>query len=635
MNSKNEFGVFSVNTLSRQAAGGFSEVVFEFSPSTEFIVNPRTMIEIVQFSRFFSNQFSLPQTHDSTAPGYVLAQRSDGKFISVVIRRIPEVYHRHGSTFHVIQLTLGETPLEKGGIIKIIYGFKGAGGPGTKLPLLAKLYKFPIFISQRHVLGGKRFLPDSATSFDSLFVNSKNVSTNDVIKNANFNPEIQVFGSSPEKLKIVVSPRGNDKALVTVNVTDMYGNLSSGANGWADIEGIGEVEVHDGYGKTYLDIKGVGVQRVTGIFANLNLSAVSNPFSMNQNIAWGEIHSHSGISDGLGSDNENYKSAISAGLDFGALSDHDTLMEKDSALWDKTVVNAEKYNDEPDFTTLLGYESLAYHNGEIAGHINIYYPDNNGKMYGRPKLETIPDICREHGAMAIPHHTMYGGPFFDQMGMKMELLEPENFPERIMPVTEIYSTHGCSEIAGCEKSVLGVKGERSVNAALLKGFKWGFIGGSDNHESLLGHNFRVDKVPRTINNEHMQFRHGMTAAYVDDFSRKGIFSAIKRKSVYATTGERILLSFDINKIPMGGEIKVVSSSSSRDIRVKVSGTSIINRIDIIRNGHIIHQRNPETIDFEMLYIDEEIMSSDSYYYVKIIQADEEMAWSSPIWVNVS
>ena len=132
----------------------------------------------------------------------------------------------------------------------------------------------------------------------------------------------------------------------------------------------------------------------------------------------------------------------------------------------------------------------------------------------------------------------------------------------------------------------------------------------------------------------MQFRHGITAAYVDEFTRKGVFNSLKRKSVYATTGERILLSFNINGMPMGSEVKIKSSSISRDIGVFAAGTSVISRIDIVRNGSIIHQRNPESTDCELLFIDEEIIDSDSYYYVKIIQADGEMAWSSPIWINV-
>ncbi len=634
MNIENKFGKLSLSTESGPYAGGFAELAFLLEPADSIDMNPRTMIEIVRFSRFFSNQFSPPQTHDPTAPGYVVAKRSDGMFINVVIRRIPDVYYRHGSTFHVIQLTLGEAPLEKGGTIKVIYGFKGAGSPGTQCPPLAKQYNFPVFISQRHALGSRTFTEERAISFESLFVKSKNVSTNDVKNEAAFNPRLQIFGGSPERLKIIVSPRSGKSAMVTTNVTDIYGNLSGSANGIVEIVDVGKVEISGGYGKIYLDITESRVQRVTGIHSELNLSAISNPFFMNQNIAWGEIHSHSGISDGLGSDEENYTSAIKAGLDFGALSDHDTLMEKDSALWDKTIENVKKYGDEPDFTTLLGYESLAYKEGEIAGHINIYYPGMEGIMAGRPDLLSIPGICKEYGALAIPHHTMYGGPFFDQMGMKMEYLDPKDFDSSIMPVVEIYSTHGCSETEGCERAVIGVKKERSVNAALKKGFKWGFIGGSDSHESLLGHHFRVDKVPRTINNEHMQFRHGITAACVDEFSRRGIFNALRRRSVYATTGERILLSFVINGCSMGNEMDAFNSELQRSINIFAAGTSVISRIDIIRNGEIIHQRNPGSLNCEILFIDEEPIDSDTYYYVKIIQSDGEMAWSSPIWINV-
>jgi hypothetical protein len=354
---------------------------------------------------------------------------------------------------------------------------------------------------------------------------------------------------------------------------------------------------------------------------------------MGKKLAWGEIHSHSGISDGLGTDEENYNSAVDAGLDFGALSDHDTLMEKDDSLWDKTVENAEKYDNAEDFITLLGYEGLAYENGAIAGHINIYYPGSKGELFPRPELNDIVPLCNKYGAFAIPHHTMYGGPFFDQMGLKMEHMDPDVFTDEIMPVAEIYSTHGCSETEGCERSVIGYKAERSVNAALQKGFRWGFIGGSDNHESLLGSNFRVDKVPRTINNEHMQFRHGLTAAYVGEFSRDGIFSSIKARSVYATTGERMLVAFSVNDMPMGSSAKLDSRDEGICILAEISGTAPLEKIEIVRNGEIIHSRHPDGLDFELNYIDETPAEPGTYYYIKAVQVDGEMAWSSPVWID--
>ena len=327
----NEFGTFQLTNDKQSTAGGFNEIEFMLKPDDAFVMYPRTMIEIIQFTRFFSNQFSLPQTHDPTASGYVKAIRSDGKFIDVTIRRIPAVYFRHGSTFHIIQLTLGEEPLEKEGYIKVTYGFKGAGGPGTKCPPLAREYSFPVYISQRHVLGGARHLEDKAVSFESLFINKKNVSTNDVKDRAVFCPKLKVTGGNPEKLKLIISPRDTEKILVTVNVTDIFGNLAEKANGFVEVDGAGVVELKSGYGKRYMNISGSGVLRFSGTCRELGLSAVSNPFTMDRKLAWGEIHSHSGISDGLGTDDENYLSAIHAGLDFGALSDHDTLMEIDSA----------------------------------------------------------------------------------------------------------------------------------------------------------------------------------------------------------------------------------------------------------------------------------------------------------------
>ena len=188
---------------------------------------------------------------------------------------------------------------------------------------------------------------------------------------------MNVEGGYPNRLLLIVSPRSGIGEIVTVNITDIYGNLAPAANGTVELNGIGSVDLTNGHGRGYFIIKGKGIKRITGMCSELNLSAVSNPFFPGQNIAWGEIHSHSGISDGLGTDEENYKSAILSGLDFGALSDHDTLMMADDMLWGATIENAEKYLDEPDFITLLGYESLAYHDDEIAGHINIYYPGND------------------------------------------------------------------------------------------------------------------------------------------------------------------------------------------------------------------------------------------------------------------
>jgi len=633
MKLRNDFGSLDLECKGSLDAGSYNQFELVFRPADDFIVYPRTVFDVVLFTRFFSNQWSLPQICDPTAPGFVIAKRTDGGFVDVTIKRVPSVYFRHGSTFHSIQITVGEKPMDKGSELVVIYGYKGGGSPGVKAPLIKKKYFFPVYISQRHVLGGSRFMEDSSMPFDDLFAFHKNVSYDLVKDSSVFCPEVTIYGGEPDKLRVVASPRGNNVRL-TINILDSFGNLAKGADCSVIVGSNYQLKTKDGYGTLEIPAGDGGIRRIKAECPELGLYGISNPVSSEIPVLFGEIHCHSSLSDGLGTDEDNYLSALNAGLDFGGLSDHDTLLEKDEALWEKTVYNAEEYNDEPLFASILGYELLTYNGNETAGHINFYYSGEKGEMIPRPQLGDIPEICRRTGALAIPHHTMYGGQFFGQMGLRLDLMDPKDFSENFMPVVEIYSTHGNSEAPGCERSVLGINPESSVISALDKGFKWGFIGGSDNHESLLGHAFRVDKIPRTINNEHMQFRHGLTAVFSKENTRKSIFDAVKRRSVYATTGERILLYVEINGTQMGNELALESGSENRCIEIIAAGTSNIERIDIIRNGITLSRREPGTLDCEVYYVDEEPLECPVYYYVKVVQKDGEMAWSSPIWINL-
>ncbi|MDX1359191.1 MAG: hypothetical protein R3232_10200, partial [Clostridia bacterium] len=65
----------------------------------------------------------------------------------------------------------------------------------------------------------------------------------------------------------------------------------------------------------------------------------------------------------------------------------------------------------------------------------------------------------------------------------------------------------------------------------------------------------------------------------------------------------------------------------------ISGTAPLEKIEIVRNGEIIHSRHPDGLDFELNYIDETPAEPGTYYYIKAVQVDGEMAWSSPVWVD--
>ena len=81
---------------------------------------------------------------------------------------------------------------------------------------------------------------------------------------------------------------------------------------------------------------------------------------------------------------------------------------------------------------------------------------------------------------------------------------------------------------------------------------------------------------------------------------------------------------------MGAEY---STKSSPDIKVKVIGTTRIEKVDLVKNGKNLHRfsGNNEMLEFE--YKDKTIEKGNNYYYLRVKQADLEMAWSSPIFVE--
>ena len=71
-------------------------------------------------------------------------------------------------------------------------------------------------------------------------------------------------------------------------------------------------------------------------------------------------------------------------------------------------------------------------------------------------------------------------------------------------------------------------------------------------------------------------------------SGEAVFDAMRARSTYATTGERILLEATMNGEPMG---RLVPQAEGRRIRCTAAGTEPIEAIDLIKNGEVIYSRS--------------------------------------------
>jgi hypothetical protein len=278
--------------------------------------------------------------------------------------------------------------------------------------------------------------------------------------------------------------------------------------------------------------------------------------------------------------------------------------------------------------TLLASE---YHERRVAGDKNIYYRDDDASLLRWSDLEGPQPLALWRAlngikALTIPHHTVSGS----------GRLRPwDHHHSDYQRLVEIYSNWGNSECEGCLKPNYWTNNfDNSVQNGLAKGYRLGFVASGDSHDGLPGNSSWM-RLRRG-------YRSGLVAVFAPELTREGIFDALWDRHCYATTGSRIILLVTLNGARMGAELADEQDRACRTLSVQVAGTARITRIDVIRNGEEVFEQNGQGTEQEFEWTDrtpfEEIAlpSYDGipfvYYYVRVIQMDGELAWSSPIWI---
>jgi hypothetical protein len=181
--------------------------------------------------------------------------------------------------------------------------------------------------------------------------------------------------------------------------------------------------------------------------------------------------------------------------------------------------------------------------------------------------------------------------------------------ERIVEIYQglrsTYEYNGAPDPAG--QAVYEKDSKSFVWNALERKIKLGFIASSD-HRST-----------------HMSF----AAVYTKGIDRESVFEGLRARRTFAAT-DKILLDFSIGKHIMGEEIE---SAGTPELAVVVEGTGPIAQIDVIKNSKIVYTVSPGVRSAHFTFRDDAYSVEDSYYYIRVIQADKNMAWASPIWVK--
>lgn len=171
-------------------------------------------------------------------------------------------------------------------------------------------------------------------------------------------------------------------------------------------------------------------------------------------------------------------------------------------------------------------------------------------------------------AMAFPHHIGYR---LGARGINWESFDPD-----LSPVVEMMSMHGCAETSLTSRPYLHSMGPSDGRSTMRYGLKrghiFGVIGNSDHHSAYPG-----------------SYGHGRMAVYASDHSRAAIWEAIHARRTNALTGDCMHLFAAIGTTVQGGTFE---PRADAELTIEAVGGSIIDAIDVVRNGEIAARITP-------------------------------------------
>jgi hypothetical protein len=358
---------------------------------------------------------------------------------------------------------------------------------------------------------------------------------------------------------------------------------------------------------------------------------------------WGLLHGESEKFDAT----DNIESCLRVfrdeqGLQFYGISSPEDASETSNEAWKKIGEQIAEFDEDHRFVIFSGFQYLGDEAGEGLRQI-VYLKD--GKPILRKKesktgsFKKLTKIVNPKETIAVPMFSM----------AKKCPTDFSAFDPDLEKVVEIYNAWGSSEMSAKEGNRYPIEAKSkgagtsstdagSVLAALKKNHRFGFVAGGLDDRGVFSEFFEAGQE---------QYSPGLTAILAPEQTKEALFRALQTRSSYATTGAKIIVGFSIAGTPIGGELSTRSKPGlviNRHIVGYVAGTSDLKEIAIVRNGVVVKRFDPKAYFFDFAWDDMEplgkiALSSSGgkppfvFYYLRVLQTDGHMAWSSPIWVD--
>jgi hypothetical protein len=339
----------------------------------------------------------------------------------------------------------------------------------------------------------------------------------------------------------------------------------------------------------------------------------------------GEFHRHTEISwDGGpdGSLEDMFRYAIdAAALDWIGNTDHDNGAGREYPWW-LTQKLTDAYHVQDAFTPVFSYErSVNYPHG----HRNVIFAKRG--VLTLPRLGEADAGERVGGVHADDTKMLYR--YLHELGgicashtsaTSMGTDWRDNDPE-VEPVVEIYQGDRMSyEKEEAPRAGYDPKADKKP-ANIAGWYPKGFI------DHALGE--KGYRLGFESSSDHWSTHISYSVVLAESADREGIVAAFRKRHSYAAT-DNIVLDVRSGDHLMGDGLK---TGSAPELKVRVIGTAPVARVLILRDSDVVETFEPGKPEYEIKWTDPKPAAGTHYYYVRVEQADKQLAWSSPLWIE--